>query len=204
MFSNRLFLLILLVFFQTGCARLFGWNIHAPGVLSENFLADIKPMNERVALYLPPDLLHYTSKDRGGWSADPQTYHLGEALGPMLVEGFQSAFEEFIFMEVEPTAQILKQYAIPYLVVVRIKDFKNRVTWRGQAITLIAEAIVFDSNLQGVGRFESKGTSDAQKVFAKKGGPEVNLNAALENNVLGIVQYLQDSIRSGSFQKKTP
>ena len=182
----------------TGCASIFGWDIHAPGILSDGFSKAVPPLSTRIALYLSPELLTYESKDRGGKTADPQIYHVGEALGPMLVEGFQDGFEEFIFMETEPTSQILKQYGIPYFVTVRIKNFKNHVTWHGQAVALSTETVVFNSNLKPVARFESQGTSDARKVFAKKGGPQVNLNAAIENNVLAIVQYLQDSI-----QKKT-
>ncbi|MBI4358631.1 MAG: hypothetical protein HY584_04960 [Candidatus Omnitrophica bacterium] len=190
----------------SGCASIFGWDIHAPGILSEDFSKKVKPIPERVALYLPPELLAYVSHDRGGRTADPQTYHVGEALGPMLVEGFQAGFEEFILLETEPTSAILKRYGIPYLVTVRIKNFKNRVTWGGHAITVATEALVFDSDLKWLGRFESSGASDAEKVFAKKGGPQVNLNAALENNVLAIVEYLQDSMRRGTWteiQKET-
>lgn len=110
----------------------------------------------------------------------------------MLVEGFQTAFEEFIFLETEPTSALLTQYGISRLAVVRIKDFKNRVTWRGQAVTLVTETAVFDPDLTLLTRFESRGTSDSKKVFAKKGGPELNLNAALENNVLATVQSLQE------------
>jgi len=198
-----LFLVLsLLSLFQAGCARLFGWDIHAPGILSQNFSNQVRPTPARMALYLPPELLNFQSKDRGGSTADPQTYHVGEALGPMMIEGFQNAFSEFIFMEAEPTPQILKQYGIPYLVVVQIKRFDNNVTWRGQGITLVTEAVVLDSDLNIVGRFEARGLSDAQKVFAKKGGPQVNLNAAIENNVLAIVQYLQDSIRSNAWERK--
>ncbi len=186
-----------LVVVLTGCARIFGWDIHAPGILSTNFTEQVQAAPQRVALYLPPEVLAYQSKERGGRWADPQTYHLGEAFGPMILEAFQEGFEEFIFLEAEPTPQVLKRYGIPHLVVVRIKDFNNRVTLKGQAVQIVTEAAVLDSDLNLLGRFESKGSSDAQKVFAKKGGPEVNLNAAIENNVLAIVQYLQDSIRTG-------
>lgn len=174
-----------------GCARLFGWDIHAPGVLSNHFAQTVQAAEERIALYLEPGLLGYQSKDRGGKTADPQTYHIGEALGPMLVEAFQTSFQEFIFLEKEPTPQILKRYGIPRVAVVRIKEFKNRVTWQGQEVTLETETAVFDSDLGPLGRFESVGTSGARKVFAKRGGPQVNLNAAIEANVLAIVQNLQ-------------
>ncbi len=194
--------LVILSLSQAGCARLFGWDIHAPGILSQNFSYQVKPVPARLALYLPPALMSYQSKDRGGKTADPQTYHVGESLGPMLVEGFQNAFDEFIFLEFEPTPGIMKQYALPYLVVVQIKHFDNNVTWKGQGITLVTEAVVLDSDLNIAGRFEARGLSDAQKVFAKKGGPQVNLNAAIENNVLAIVQYLQDSIRSKAWERK--
>ena len=187
-----------LVLIAAGCASIFGWDIHAPGILSEDFSKAIQPLNIRIALYLPPELLTYESKDRGGKTADPQIYHVGEALAPMLVEGFQDGFEEFIFLETEPSVAVLKQYGIPYFVTIRIKDFKNRVSWHGQGIALTTETIVFDSDLKSLARFESQGTSDARKVFAKKGGPQVNLNAAIENDVLAVVLYLQDSI-----QKKT-
>ncbi len=191
---------LLLSLSQAGCARLFGWDIHAPGILSQNFNHQVQPVSARMALHFPPELLKFQSKDRGGKTADPQTYHIGEALGPMLIEGFQNAFSEFLFIEIEPTQQILKQYGVPYLVVVQIKRFDNNVTWRGQGITLVTEAVVLDAGLNIVGRFEARGLSDAEKVFAKKGGPQVNLNAAIENNVLAIVQYLQDSIRSNAWK----
>lgn len=195
--SFALFILV-----QAGCAGIFGWDIHAPGILSEEFFEEIDPVNERVALYLDPALLDYRSQDRGGKTADPQTYHVGEALAPMLVEAFQNSFEEFIFLETEPSSAVLRQYAIPYVAVVRLKGFKNRVTWRGQAITLITETAVLDQDLNLVDQFESAGTSDAQKVFAKRGGPQVNLNAAIENNVKSVVQYLQDAMRGKAWLKE--
>jgi len=174
-----------------GCARLFGWDIHAPGILSNNFSQTVQPIPERIALYLPPELLKYESRDRGSRTADPQTYHIGEALGPMLVEAFQEGFEEFIFLETEPTREVLKRYGIPWVAVVRVKEFRNRVSWRGQAIALATETVVLDSDLHLFTRFESQGSSESEKVFAKKGGPEVNLNAAIESNVLAIIQNLQ-------------
>ena len=96
---------------------------------------------------------------------------------------------------------LVQQYGIQYLAVVRIKDFGNHVTWKGQAVALTTEIVILDQNLKAIERFESTGSSDAQKVFAKKGGPEVNLNAALENNILAIVQYLQDSIARGAWEE---
>jgi len=175
-----------------GCATIFGWKIHAPGLLSSEFGERVHPVNERIALYLPPETLQYESKARGGRTADPQTYYVGEALGPMLLEGFQAGFSEFIFLETGPTPALLKQYAIPRVAVVRVKGFQNRVTLKGQAVGLVTETVVLDPGLKLLSRFESRGASDAQKVFAKPGGQEVNLNAAIENNVLAIVQQLQD------------
>ena len=179
-------------FLLAGCAAIFGWNIHAPGILSENFSKRLAPVHERVALYLAPGLLNYQSKNRGGRTADPQTYYIGEALGPMLIEGFQDGFDEFIFLEAEPSPPLLKRYGIRRLAVVRVKDFENSVTLKGQAVTLVTETAVFDPDMRLLSQFESRGTSDSQKVFAKKGGPEVNLNAAIENSVLAIVGQLQD------------
>jgi len=184
--------LAMTVLLITGCARLFGWEIHAPGILSSNFAQQIRPVEERAALYLPSEVLTYQSKDKGSWSADPQTYHVGEALAPMLLEGFQNGFSEFVFLETEPTASILRRYGIKRLAVVRIKDFKNRVTWGGQGLMLITETAVFDSEMKKLAQFESRGSSESEKIFAKKGGPEVNLNAAIENNVRAVVQHLQD------------
>ena len=86
---------------------------------------------------------------------------------------------------------------------VRIKEFKNQVTWGSHAVTLTTETAVLNSDLQTLGRFEATGKSDAKKVFSKKGGPQVNLNAAIENNVLAITQYLQDSIQKGTWGQKT-
>ena len=188
----------LLLFLLCGCTTLFGWDIHAPGILSENAVNQIHPLKQRIALYLPKDSLRFVSRAKGGRLADPQAYHLGEAFGPMLLEVFQQGFSEFILMEAEPTPQMLKRYGLPYLAVVRIKGFENRVTLKGQAVSVVTETAVFDSEMKPLIRFESKGASDARKVFAKKGGPEVNLNAALENNVLVLVQYLQDWMRNGT------
>ena len=155
------------------------------------------PIHERVALYIPPASLKFQSTDRGGRFADPQTYHVGEAFGPMLIEGVQTAFDEFIFMETEPTPELMQRYQIPYLFVVHVKDFKNHVTLKGQAVSLFTETAVYDPNLKQIARFEARGTSDARAVFRQKGSPEVNLNAAIEETVLSIVQYLQDSVRNG-------
>ena len=182
--------------------RLFGWDIHAPGLLSENFSRDITPLPERVALYFSPDLLTFESSDRGSRSADPQTFHVGEALAPMLVEGLQNVFEQFVFLETEPTSEILKRYAISYLVLVRIKNFRNRVTMKGQTLALTTEVSLRDPDLKEVGRFEARGESQAEQVFKKKGGPEVNLNAALERNVLATIQSLEDSIRNRSLKEE--
>lgn len=190
--GSDLFLFLVFTWSLAGCASIFHWDIHAPGILSESFSQSVRPAPERIALYLLPALLTYESKDRGSRTADPQTYHIGEALGPMLIEGFQNGFEEFIFLETEPTPQILKRYGIQRVAVVQIKDFRNHVTLKGQALGLVTETAVFDSDMNPLGRFESSGTSDAQKVFAKKGGPQVNLNATIEQNVLGIVRHLQD------------
>jgi hypothetical protein len=191
---------MLLCAFLTGCA-IFRWDIHAPGVLSAIFLEKVIPMEQRIALYLPEENCSFISKNRGGKTADPQTFHVGEAYCPMILEGFQQGFSEFIFMEAEPSPEILKQYAIPYLAVIRIKELGNRVTWKGQALALLTESDVYDTQMKLLAHFESEGVSDAVKVFAKKGGPQVNLNAALENNVLSVVQYLQDAIRSNAWQK---
>ncbi|MBI3313242.1 MAG: hypothetical protein HYZ83_03325 [Candidatus Omnitrophica bacterium] len=201
-FQNKRYL-VPFVIFLTGCATLFGWDIHAPGILSKDFSRQIQPLDQRIALYPEPSVYNYQSKERGGRLADPQTYHVGESFAPMLVEAFQSGFDEFVFLETEPTPEILKQYGIPYLAVVRVKDFGNRVTLKGQALAIETETVVFDSDLKEINRFHSTGSSDAKKVFSKKGGPEVNLNAALENNARAIVQYLQDSITTGNWKQNS-
>ena len=188
----RAFLGLALLILSSGCAGLFGWDIHAPGRLSKEFSQTVQPVPERIALYLPPEVLHYESREKGGWSADPQTFHVGEALAPMLVEGFQDGFQEFIFLEVEPTPAVLHRYGIPRTAVVRVKEFGNRVTLKGQALTLVTETVILDPDLKPLARFESRGVSDAQKVFSKKGGPEVNLNAAIEQNVFATIQQIRE------------
>ena len=182
------------VFLCAGCASLFGWNIHAPGVLSDNYFTVVAPVKGRVALQLPDHLEKYESRNKGGSLADPQTYYIGEAFQPMILEAFQHSFDEFLLMQVEPTPEMMARYDVPYLVRVRIKDFRNDVGLKGQKVELVTETVVFDAQLQQVERFESSGSSDAQKVFAKKGGPEVNLNAAIENNLRAMVQHLQDTL----------
>lgn len=186
-----------LILMFSGCASIFGWDIHAPGVLSNNFFQKVSPVPERVALWMEPGLLESISKDRGGKTADPQTYHVGEALGPMLIEAFQNGFEEFVLMETEPTPEVMKQYGIQWLVSIRILEFKNDVTWKGQTLRLQTESVVLNPDLKERARFESSGSSQAEKVFAKKGGPQVHLNAAIENTSEAIILHLQDLIHTG-------
>ena len=193
---RRLFQIIFLVFFS-GCAAIFGWDIHAPGVLSNNFFQKVSPAPERVALWIEPGLMSYISKDRGGKTADPQTYHVGEAFGPMLIEAFQNGFEEFVSMEAEPTPEVMKRYGIQWLVSVRILEFKNDVTWKGQTLRLRTESVVLNPDLKERARFESSGSSQAEKVFGKKGGPQVHLNATLENTSEAIILHLQNLIHTG-------
>jgi len=180
----------------SGCATLFGWDIHAPALLSQRFYEHVEPAPQRLALYLDPSLLKLISQNKGGRFADPQTYHIGEAYVPIAIEGFQRGFSEFILIEEEPTQQLLTQYAIPYLVYVRPKGFENDVSLKGQIVGFETETLVFDQNLLLLDRFRTSGKSDSKKVFAKKGGPQVNFNAALENNVESIVLYIQDAIRT--------
>ena len=188
---GRFFLLAGLLVFS-GCAALFGWKIHAPGILSHDYYSHVVSSEGRVALYLPEEVLHYQSTNRGGALADPQTYFVGEAFTPMIIEGFQRAFQEFVLFETEPDALLMRRYGVQRLAVVRIRTLKNRVTLKGQAVQLETETRVYNEALEPVAAFESIGTSDAKKVFAKKGGPEINLNFAIENNVTALVQYIQD------------
>jgi len=193
-------ILIAWIIFHAGCARIFHWDIHAPGLLSEKFFPSVEPLEKRVGLYLSPNVFAYQSQDRGGRFADPQTYHIGEALGPMVLEAFDYSFREFIFMEVEPHAEIMKQYGIAYLVVLQMKDFKNRVTLKTQKSSVVLDAEVYDTELNFLARFYATGESEAPKVFAKKGGPEVNLNAAIENAITSLIYYIHDSVRQQSWQ----
>jgi len=186
----------------SGCATLFGWDIHAPAVLSKRFYEHVAPEPQRLALYLDPSLLKLISLNKGGRFADPQTYHIGEAYVPMVIEGFQQGFSEFILIEEEPTQAVLAQYAIPYLVYVRPKVFENDVSLKGQVVGFETETLVFDKDLRLLDRFRTSGQSDSKKVFAKKGGPQVNFNAALENNAESIILYIQDAIRTGRWQEK--
>jgi len=190
----NLFCLISCVLLFSGCAALFGWKIHAPALLSQDYYGKVAPAHGRVALYLPDEVLQYKSTNRGGALADPQTYFVGEAFVPMVLEAFQRAFQEFVFFETEPDERMMRRYGIERLAVIRIRALKNRVTLKGQALQLETETRVYDEALTPVAAFESIGTSDAKKVFSKKGGPEINLNFAIENNVTAVVQYLQDKI----------
>lgn len=204
-FAQRSKELIHAVFFLlmvSGCAALFGWDIHAPGILSQDYFSIIPPEPQRMALYLPSGITRYESTDRGGRFADPQIYHVGEAFKPMIIEGFQQGFDEFVYMETEPTPAIMKRYGIPFVAAVEIRDFHNRVTMKGQALQLVTRISVYDQELNLVEAFEVSGTSDAEKIFSKKGGPEVNLNAAIERNIIATVQHMRDSIRTGTWQQR--
>lgn len=185
----------IIIFLLTGCASIFGWDIHAPGIVSENFIHSVKSFPARIALYFPRELLSYVSEDRGGKTADPQTYHVGEAYGPMLLEAFQHGFDEFIFLEIQPSRNLVMQYAIPYTAVVRITGFKNEVSWSGQKISIETETVILNSELNAIEKFRSSGSSDVKRVFSKKGGPQVNLNLAIENNIMSIIEHIQDFLK---------
>lgn len=164
--------------------------------MSQEFHHQIQPLDQRIGLYIPAGQKSHISDDKGTRFSDPQKYHIGESFVPMQVEAFQKAFSEFILVETVPTTDILKQYAIPYLVVVDIEGFRNRKDMQGQGLDFFTQTAVFGQDLQLLARFQSKGSSDARKVFAKKGGPEVNLNAALESNLRSVILSLQDWMRS--------
>jgi len=175
---------------------LFGWDIHAPGIMSERFYEKRELINERIGLYVTEESRQYVSTNRGGKLADPQIYHIGEAFEPMSIEAFSVSCNEFVYLDVEPTNAILQQYAISDLVVIDITGFDNRVTIKGQAVALKTEVFIFDQSLSLWAHFESEGSSDAQRVFAKRGGPEVNMNAAIENNLTVTIQFINDLFTS--------
>ena len=77
------------------------------------------------------------------------------------------------------------------------------MTLKGQVLAIITETAVLDQELNLLGKFESSGVSDAHKIFAKKGGPQVNLNAAIENNVKAIIEHIQDSLHTNAWQGQT-
>lgn len=177
------------------CVAIYGWNIHAPGLLSDEFARDIPQVSKRVALYIPEGQKEFISKDKGTRWSDPQTYYVGEAFVPMLIESFQSGFTEFVLMEALPNPDIMNQYAIDAVVVSEIRDFKNRKTLPAQGLDLYTETTVFNRDLKLIRRFEARGTSEAKGTFAKKGGLEVNLNAAIEGNLRETVLQVQEALR---------
>ncbi|MFZ5801790.1 MAG: hypothetical protein ACOY3K_01585 [Candidatus Omnitrophota bacterium] len=188
------FLILLFAVPWGGCASLFGWKIHAPGILSEDFSRFVPPSDERVALYVLPGTSEYLSSDKGTRFSDPQTYYIGEAFVPMLIEAFQAGFSEFVLMETTPTIAMMRRYGIPHLAVVEIRGFKNRKDFGSQGLDLFTETLLFDQNLKLISRFETRGASEARKVFSKKGGPEVNLNHAIESNLQSVVKYVQETL----------
>lgn len=186
------FLAILTLSSFSGCAFLFGWKIHAPGILSQEFLNQIPRVEQRIALMIDPNLANAISEDRGGKFSDPQIYYVGESLEPMLLEGFSSVFSEFLLLEIEPSPELLQKYEIKYLVAIAYEGLENQVSLKGQVLSVSTHVFVWDQDLKLVDEFKARGESDARKVFAKKGGPEVNLNAAVENNILAILQRILD------------
>jgi len=173
---------------------LYGYDIHAPGILSADFEKDIPQAEQRLALYIPEGAAATLSKDKGNWHSDPQTYYIGEAFVPMLIESFQHGFSEFLLFETLPSPALMRRYGVPYLAVSEVTDFKNRKNIKGQGLDLYTETTLFDQNLKLISRFETRGTSEARGVFAKKGGPEVNLNAAIESNLRNVILTIQDEV----------
>lgn len=196
LYPGSVFLLGVMALAACGCATLFGWDIHAPGLVSQEFYQTVQPADQTVALYLRPELFQYQSKNRGGRFADPQTYYIGESLGPILIEAFQQGFHHFLFLETEPTPDLLKQEGIDYLIFVDLKNFDNAVSLKGQKVGLMLHAEAYTPEMNLLAAMEVEGTNDAYKVFARKGGPEVNLNAAIESAVTSLVLYLQDAMRT--------
>ncbi len=192
---RSLFVWILLGVLSSGCAAIYGWNIHAPGLLSIEFARDLPQTKHRVALFIPEGQKEFISKDKGTRWSDPQTYYVGEAFVPMLIESCQSGFSEFILMEAVPTPDMMRQYGIEALVVTEIKDFKNRKAFSSQGLDIYTETSVFNSDLKMIRRFETRGTSEAPGTFAKKGGLEVNLNAAIEGALRETVAQIQEVLR---------
>lgn len=96
-------------------------------LLSQRFYERVQPVPQRLALYFDLSFFGAVSKNKGGRFADPQTYHIGEAYVPILIEGFQQGFGEFVLPEEEPTREILARYAIPYLAYVRPRTFGKDV-----------------------------------------------------------------------------
>ncbi len=186
---------ILVCCLQAGCTAIYGWNIHAPGLLSDEFARDIPQVSKRVALYIPEGQKEFISKDKGTFWSDPQTYYIGEAFVPMLIESFQSGFTEFVLMEALPNPDIMNQYAIDAVVVSEIKDFSNRKTLPAQGLDIYTDTTIFNRELKLIRRFETRGTSEAKGTFAKKGGLEVNLNAAIEGNLRETVLQVQDALK---------
>ncbi|HRK61432.1 MAG TPA: hypothetical protein PLY88_02645 [Candidatus Omnitrophota bacterium] len=187
--------LCFLPFVLCSCVAIYGWNIHAPGLLSDEFARDIPQVSKRVALYIPEGQKEFISKDKGTRWSDPQTYYIGEAFVPMLIESFQSGFTEFVLLEALPNPEIMSQYAIDAVVVSEIKDFKNRKTLPAQGLDVYTETAVFNRDLKLIRRFETRGTSEAKGTFAKKGGLEVNLNAAIEGSLRETVLQVQDALK---------
>ena len=178
-----------------GCTAIYGWNIHAPGILSTEFARDIPQISRRIALYVPEGQKEIISKDKGTRFSDPQMYYLGEAFVPMLIESFQTGFSEFILMEAVPTPDLMQKYGVDALVVTEIKDFKNRKTLPAQGLDIYTETTVFNRDLKLLRHFSTRGTSEARGTFAKKGGLEVNLNSAIEGNLRETVLQAQDVLK---------
>ena len=88
----------------------------------------------------------------------------------------------------------MQQYGVSHLAVAEVTGFKNRKNLKGQGLDLYTETTLFDHNLKLISRFQTRGTSEARGVFAKKGGPEVNLNAAIESNLRNVVLMIQDEV----------
>src|SRR5689334_22062550 len=83
---SRLFLAFCLMSLFSSCTSIYGWNIHALGILSAEFSQDIPPAKHRVALFIPEGQKDFISKDKGTRLSDPQMYYIGEAFVPMLIE----------------------------------------------------------------------------------------------------------------------
>lgn len=192
---RRFFSAALALFLLSGCTAIYGWNIHAPGLLSDEFAADIPAVPHRIALYIPEGQKEFVSKDKGTIWSDPQTYYVGEAFVPMLIESFQTGFAEFVLMEALPTPALMQRYGIEALAVTEIKGFTNRKAYSAQGLDIYTETALFNRDLKLIRRFETRGTSEARGTFAKKGGLEVNLNAAIEGALRETVSQVQEALK---------
>lgn len=125
-----------------------------------SYLEKTPHSSKKILLVLDEDYRSYVSHDRGNSMADPQAYHVGEALGPLTTAFFTKAYPHADIAEKLPAAAHYGEW--DFVICPRVESFSNDLgSWSlKQSIAVGLSADIFDSQLNDYGRVSGAGWSN--------------------------------------------